>query len=642
MQEGIFWARLPDDGILLDERYSLDDIVDLCFSELCVSECNDSFALFYGYTRADECVGRPMAAFFEDPLKARAYLYSLLTKRRVVYSIERTGPDGSRIRIIMVSHLVKRENRLIGIQGINMHQTDLESWSPLNMAGELTQKSTFDPQCHLFLEAIERCESSIVLADLTGTVVYVNSAKAMFMGCNREELVAMNVSAFRVPGQEEIEREMEFTTLKDGSWSGELLRKRFDGELIPVYMKTYLIRDSNNQPIAQLRIFLDLSEQERLLSGLQNETESLRSVVRQASRCIPLEANFRFLYERSPVGTIITDIEGCIVEANSSVCSLLQYERKRLMGRKLGDMFVDPALFARMKASLTAGMRIVDEEVQYRIVSGAVITVQQSCVLMEQTSSRELVVHFLRDITHEKQMQIETQEAQRQVSRADRLASLGQLVAGVAHELNNPLTAVLTYAHLLKRRVDGKDEMLRQLELVVEAGERCRKIVRDLLDFARERAPSKAPVEVNVLVEHVLEMIRNEILIRKIKVIPRLGANLPLFRADRHQVEQVFVNVCMNALEAMNEGGELTITSSYDAAGQALIIAIGDTGPGIPEEHRERIFDPFFTTKPPGAGTGLGLAVSSRIIGDHGGRIHLDSTIGRGSVFTFIFPAVAG
>jgi two-component system NtrC family sensor kinase len=231
----------------------------------------------------------------------------------------------------------------------------------------------------------------------------------------------------------------------------------------------------------------------------------------------------------------------------------------------------------------------------------------------------------------------EAEDAQRQVARADKLASLGQLVAGVTHELNNPLTSVLTYAHLLRNKIHDK-EFKRQLELIIEGGERCRQIVWSLLDFARERAPTKAPANVNSIVEHVIEMIQNQTLINKIGTQKLLQPNLPQINVDHHQIEQVLVNICMNAIEAMPQGGSLSIKSDFDQETGLIKIIIKDTGPGIPKENMEKIFDPFFTTKAPGAGTGLGLAISHRIIYDHDGQIRVESEEGKGTQFTIELP----
>jgi len=236
----------------------------------------------------------------------------------------------------------------------------------------------------------------------------------------------------------------------------------------------------------------------------------------------------------------------------------------------------------------------------------------------------------------------ELEAAQAQLIQSEKLASLGQLAASIAHEINNPLTGVLTYARLLARRLatdlpegEGRQAAQRQLALVERETERCCAIVRNLLQFARQREPKVEPVDVNGVVGEALSLVGNRLSIQGIELDRRL-APLPEVPADAGQLRQVFVNILLNACEAMGPGGEMTVRSRVSPAGDGVEVAIADTGPGIPPENLARIFDPFFTTKE--KGTGLGLSVAYGIVQRHGGRIDVRSRPGEGTAMTVWLP----
>jgi len=226
-----------------------------------------------------------------------------------------------------------------------------------------------------------------------------------------------------------------------------------------------------------------------------------------------------------------------------------------------------------------------------------------------------------------------------QLFRSEKLASLGKLAAGVAHEINNPLTGILTNSSLLLEDFDKDDPRREDVEVMVNETIRCREIVKRLLDFARQTKPQKRLANINALIDNIILLVRNQASFRNITIEKRLGDQLPELLIDPDQVQQVFVNIILNAAEAMAKGGRLEVVSQLSRDGRSIAVAFSDTGPGIPEAHRERIFDPFYTTKE--HGTGLGLSISYGIIEQHGGTISVESTVGAGSTFTIQLPIVA-
>jgi two-component system NtrC family sensor kinase len=233
--------------------------------------------------------------------------------------------------------------------------------------------------------------------------------------------------------------------------------------------------------------------------------------------------------------------------------------------------------------------------------------------------------------------------AQNRLLQSERQASIGRLAAGVAHEINNPLTGVLTYTHMLLRRKDIADDIRSDLEMIAQSTERVRAIVKGLLDFSRQTRLDREPTDVNRLVRSTISLMENQALLKGLSVKFKPGENLPMLTLDRSQFQSVLLNVIINALDATEPGGDITVStgislSASDPGKKGVEIAIADTGCGIPPEHLDKLFDPFFSTKEVGQGTGLGLAVSYGIVQRHGGTIRVQSQVGRGSTFTIWLP----
>ena len=266
----------------------------------------------------------------------------------------------------------------------------------------------------------------------------------------------------------------------------------------------------------------------------------------------------------------------------------------------------------------------------------------------EMTASLRRVEGDLKQLNQELEQKVEARtadltRAQAVLVQAEKLSSLGQLSASIAHEINNPLAGILTFSKLLAREAETavpdeakRASMVKNLGLVQRETERCRAIVRNLLDFARERPLQLRDVELDKVVQESLQLIGHQAQLQGHQVVIRLEP-VPPVHADFGELRQAFVNLAMNAMEAMGQGGRLTVTLHPADEGRAVEVAIGDTGPGIPEELRTKIFDPFFTTKE--KGTGLGLSVVYGIVQRHGGTISLESAPGQGTTFTLRLPA---
>jgi two-component system NtrC family sensor kinase len=247
----------------------------------------------------------------------------------------------------------------------------------------------------------------------------------------------------------------------------------------------------------------------------------------------------------------------------------------------------------------------------------------------------------LRQTQQELQARISAQrEAEARLIQAAKLAAVGEMAAGVAHELNNPLTTVVGFTELALEEIPPQSQTYIDLEMVLKEARRARSVVRRLLDFARQGETSRIKADVNEIIEDVLLLTKHLMHTNNVQPHIRLGENLPWALVDRNQIKQVVINLVNNALYAMPEGGSLSVETAllprYNR--QWFTLSIGDTGIGIPPENLERIFEPFFTTRGDRGGTGLGLSVTYGIVTDHGGMIEVESRLQAGSVFTVWLP----
>jgi len=233
------------------------------------------------------------------------------------------------------------------------------------------------------------------------------------------------------------------------------------------------------------------------------------------------------------------------------------------------------------------------------------------------------------------------EQTQRQLIQSEKLASVGRLAAGVAHQINNPLTGVLTYSSLLLRKKPKGDPDREDLQVIVDETMRCREIVKGLLEFSRQAEPEKETVDINKIIDNSLTLTKNQALINDVKVTTQLSGRLPKIVVDGSQIQEVFLNIILNAIDAMPEGGELRVTSNMTDSDQFVQIRFADTGCGIPPENLDKVFDPFFTTKDASKGTGLGLAVAYGVVEKHRGKIRLESEVGKGTICIIDLPVNA-
>jgi PAS domain S-box-containing protein len=250
------------------------------------------------------------------------------------------------------------------------------------------------------------------------------------------------------------------------------------------------------------------------------------------------------------------------------------------------------------------------------------------------------IIGIARDITERKESEAQLQRQRDALYQSEKLATMGQLLAGVAHELNNPLSVVMGQAALLQQSIRSKRQAERAAK-IVQAAERCARIVNNFLALARQRPPERHPVQLNAVVQEAVELLAYPLRVDSVEVVFALADEMPVLRADPHQLHQVVVNLVANAHQALREIGgvrRLTLATGVEAGGGRVWLEVRDTGPGIAMELKGRIFEPFFTTKPPGVGTGLGLSLCQGIVEGHGGSIGVVPGAERGAAFRVELP----
>ncbi|MEE8471359.1 MAG: PAS domain S-box protein, partial [Dehalococcoidia bacterium] len=275
--------------------------------------------------------------------------------------------------------------------------------------------------------------------------------------------------------------------------------------------------------------------------------------------------------------------------------------------------------------------------------NGEEVLVQVSAGMVrdEHGNPIQTISSFL-DITELKRLEEEKQRMEEQLQIAGRLAAVGELAAGVAHELNNPLAAVQAFAQFLSSRKDLDESMRSDVETIYREAQRASRITANLLSFARRHEPEKRFISINEVVQKSLELHAYSMKVNNLEVITELAPELPNTMADFYQIQQVFVNIITNAEQAMTEAhGKGKLVVKTQTTGEVIQIAFADDGPGIPEEDLKRIFDPFYTTKDVGRGTGLGLSICFGLVEQHSGRIFARSKLGEGTTFFVEIPAVS-
>jgi len=567
---------------------------------------NDAQTRLLGYSRG-EMVGMNFRAFTpEEKVKVVFEAYKRMYKtgeplRTFVDEIIRK--DGSHGFAETSAFPIRNDKgEIIGFRGVRHNITERKK-----MEEALRQSE------ERYRTILEEMEDSYFEVDLGGHLIFANSSTCRNLGYSREELIGMSYKGFTA--EEDIEsvfrifNEVYRTGVPNKGFPWKTIRK--DG--IQGFAETSVspLRNDKGEIIGFRGIGRDITEHKQAEEAQQQSEE-----------------NYRVLFDSSVIGTIVLDAETMkIAMVNQAAAKMFGF------GSAEKARGADPFEFVRPEdkeiISKIAAENLVGQDSRQTYELG-VVTRDGREIWINATGARIMhggklggLISFT-DITEQKRQR-------ERLMKTDRLASLGELAAGTAHELNNPLTSIIGFSQLLMEK-ETPDDIREDLKLINNEAQRAVKVTRDLLTFARKHAPVKQPNQINSIIEDVLELRAYLQKMNGIEVERQLAPDLPEIMVDYFQMQQVLLNIIINAeyfmAQAHNKG---TLAVTTKKQNSSVVISIADDGPGIMPENLRRIFDPFFTTKEAGSGTGLGLSICHGIVTEHGGQIYIKSQLGKGA-----------
>jgi two-component system NtrC family sensor kinase len=500
------------------------------------------------------------------------------------------------------------------IEGIVVNQRDI---TERKKAEDQLRES--EEKLKLYLES---SPDGLYISDATGTFLYGNRAAEELVGYTRDELIGKSFLELNLLPPEylpEAARLLELNMAGKPTGPDEFELTRKDGSRIFVEISTYPRGEGDG--IEVIGIARDSTERKQMEKALRESEERLRALI-----------------ENAPESISIYDSVGTIIDCNKKGEELLGYSRDEMVGKNMLDIGVIPQDYVSRtnKALSKNAWDLSGRPFEFELVrkDGSRISVEATTISVERQGKTE-VICISRDITQRKQME-------QQLYLAGRLAAVGQLAAGVAHELNNPLAAVQGFAQFLAQRSNLDEATKGDLETIYKEAQRATKITGNLLSFARKHTPEKSFISINEALEKSLELHAYRMRVNNVELVSRLDPDLPRTMADFHQIQQVFVNIVTNAEQAMIEvNGKGRLVIKTKKAGEMIRVTFSDDGPGIPGDIMKSVFDPFFTTKDVGKGTGLGLSICYGIVREHGGRLYAREDSRKGATFVVEIPIVS-
>lgn len=486
-----------------------------------------------------------------------------------------------------------------------------------------------------YLENIlESIEGGVLAINKKGRIIFFNKSAEEITGFKREEI--LNKECCDILKSDLCEETCPLEeVLETGKpvYNYEIKITNKAGNKVPVNISTSPLRSSNNEIIGAVENFRDLTKHKGLWGKLREERNKAHQYLNIA-------------------GVIIVAIndKGIVTLINKKGCEVLGYTEEELIDKNWYDLCVPDRFRAERKRDfeeVMVGKNEMVEDYENIILTKSG---EERIIAWHNTLIRDEEDHIIgtlssgEDITKRKQTEEE-------LIRSEKLVSLGQLAASVAHEVNNPLAGILVYIKLLLKKYKTQELQTEwtetQLLKMEKELERTTRIIRNLLGFARRSKPSMNPIKINKVVDAALLLVGHQISLENITLEKKLDPQLPLVLADFDQIQQVLINIILNGTQAMPNGGILTIATSVaegieieGSLKNTVRIDIKDTGVGIPKENLNNLFTPFFTTKEKGKGVGLGLSVVHGIIGEHKGKIEVKSEPNQGTTFTIYLEAI--
>jgi two-component system NtrC family sensor kinase len=574
---------------------------------------NDAQARLLGYSR-EEIIGTSFRAFTpEERVNAVLETYSRMYKtgeplRNFVDEV--ISKDGSR-GFAETSAFPIRNDRgeIVGFRGVRRDITRRKQ-----MEEALSQSE------ERYRTILEEVEDAYFEVDLGGHFTFVNNSVCRDLGYSREELIGMSYKGFTI--EEDIEsvfrvfNEVYRTGVPNKGFPWTTIRK--DGSRGSAETSISLLRNEQGETIGFRGVGRDITERKRAEEKLRQSEE-----------------NYRVLFDSSVIGTIVLDAETMrVVMANQAAATMFEFSSaEEILGANVLE-FLHPDDKERV---LELAMKNLLEQESRQINDLRAITKDGREIWVSIRGARIMhegrlagLISFA-DITEQKRQN-------ERLMMTDRLASIGELAAGTAHELNNPLTSIIGFSELLMEK-DTPDYIRKDLAMIHSEAQRAANVTSNLLTFARKHRPVKQLTQINDVIEDVLKLRAYAHKSNCIEVERELASDLPEIPLDHFQMQQVFLNIVINAEYFMTQAhkkGTLTVTTKRQNS--SVLVSFADDGPGIAAENLGRIFDPFFTTKEAGKGTGLGLSICHGIVAEHGGQICATSQPGKGAIISVELP----
>jgi two-component system NtrC family sensor kinase len=473
----------------------------------------------------------------------------------------------------------------------------------------------------LYRRVIETTSDALVITNRDRAIAFANPAAHALFGFPDSQLIGMRVADIVPREVHEDVAERESAALVGAPQQYETVVLRADGECRAVSVSSAPLREG------------DGSGGETTITGVVASLRDITNERRASDAVARSEARYQRLVETAPDPIFTVDLEGCFTSVNRAFEDALGRTREELVGRHFTDVLSGSQKnFAQALFCDTAAGRRSQAEIRYRDARGELCTGAVTATPVVEDGDIRGCLGIIRDVTGERRMA-------EQLLQREKLAAVGQLVSGVAHELNNPLAGVLAFAQLLEAAPGSEEEQREAIHAIHKEAKRAARIVSNLLLFARERDPERTRTDLNAVVVDALELRRYVLRTQQVEVVTDLEPSLPAVWADPFQLQQVVLNFITNAEYALKGvEREKVITLRTWFADNRVCASVADNGTGIEAEVVDRVFNPFFTTKEVGEGTGLGLSISHGIIRQHGGHIGVESVAGKGATFTIDLP----
>jgi PAS domain S-box-containing protein len=525
-------------------------------------------------------------------------------------------------------------NRMIG--QIQDYTSDLEKMVEVRTE-ELNRSKEKYRDISRFLNSVldSATEYAIVALDVYGNITEFNKGAERLFGWKKEEVVGkQNIGITILPEDRKrgIQKEMAQRTRTEGVCELEMDRVKKGGEPFPAHATVTAIKDPSGKPTGYVEIIRDFTRRRVLERQLRETKGFLENIM-----------------ESSVDGIVTTDLKGKITYLNRAMAEILHYEKETLLGEHISHLYVRGIEEARdIMRLLRESKTAKNHEIEVKTKDEQSLAILTSIFLLQDEERKVIgTAGIFKDITEQKRLATELKVTQARLVESSKMRALGELVAGVAHELNNPLMASQTILHVIFNNLQ-KDcpqdcPERNRLELIRKCNERIGKIVDHLREFSRQTKPDFVEIDINQPAANALMITEQQLLDHNISVVKSLSEGLPSVLGNSGQLEQVFLNLISNAKDAMEDSTgprKLTISSSLaeDEDFPSVVVSVQDTGLGIEQENLDKIFEPFFTTKPVGKGTGLGLSLCFGIIEAHGGRLEIKSQLHKGTEVRVFLP----